>query len=185
MMNTMRNTMAAVLLLLAAGPLAAQDWQEAIKDKPGYVDFGNLTELMGEEPKVEVMLGGPLITFLAEASREEDPQLADMLNGLAAIRVNVFELNDGDTKAARARVEEIAGKLTREKWERTVKVNDEDSPVNMFVRTDGSKIAGLAVMVVSGDSEAVFINVVGDVDPAALGKLAGKFGVSVSAIADQ
>lgn len=174
----------AILLLLTAGPLAAQSWQETIKSHPGYVDFGNLTEVMGEEPKVEVMLGGPLITFLAEASRQEDPELADMLQGLSAIRVNVFKLDNGDTKAARQRVEEIAGRLSRQDWERTVKVNDEKSPVNMFIRTDGDNIAGLAVMVVSGDSEAVFINVVGDVNPAALGKLAGKFGVSVDAIAN-
>lgn len=183
-MKTFRALLACVLLA-TAGTIAAQDWQETLRAQPGYVDFGDLSALLGEEPKVEVMLGGPLITFLAEASRGEDPEMADMLSGLTAIRVHVFELDNGDTKAARERVEELSRRLVQDNWQRTVKVNDKDSPVNMFVRTDGNNIAGLAVMVVSGDSEAVFINIVGNVDPVALGRLASKFGVSVDAIAGQ
>jgi len=174
--------LAAATLFLAAGPLAAQDWQDAVKSKPGYVDFGDLSKELGEEPKVEVMLGGPLISFLAEASREDDPELADMLKGLAAVRVNVFELKEGDAKVARDRVNQVAKKLAGEHWQKTISVNDDENPVSMFIRTEGDKISGLAMMVVSGDREAVFINVVGDVDPAALGKLAAKLGVSVKGL---
>lgn len=169
---------AAILAALFCGPVFAQDWMDNLPAKAGYVDFGNLTELFGQEPKVEVMLGGPLVTFLAEASRQEDPELAKMLEGLTAISVNVYELGEGDRQAARERVETLAQRLRDQQWQRTVKVNEGDSRVQMFMRTDGNQIAGLALMVLGGDSEAVFINVVGDVDPAALGKLAGKFGVS-------
>lgn len=169
---------AAFIAALGSGSLKAQDWMDTLPSKAGYVDFGNLTELFGQEPKVEVMLGGPLVTFLAEASRQEDPELAKMLDGLTAITVNVYELDEGDKTAARDRVEELATRLRDEQWQRTVRVNDEDSRMHMFMKTDGPQIAGLALMVLGGDSEAVFINVVGNVDPAALGKLAGKFGVS-------
>lgn len=168
---------AALLAAVSSGPVMAQDWMDTLPSKPGYVDFGNLTELFGEEPKVEVMLGGPLVTFLAEATRQEDPELAKMLDGLTAITVNVYELDEGDTKAARDRVEALAARLRDDQWQRTVRVTEETSRMHMFMKPDGSQISGLALMVVDG-SEAVFINVVGDVDPAALGKLAGKFGVS-------
>lgn len=178
MKHLTEKIIAAILAAFCCGPVMAQDWMEGLPSKPGYVDFGNLTELFGQEPKVEVMLGGPLVTFLAEASRQEDPELAKMLDGLTAISVNVYELDQGDAQAARDRVEQLAGRLSDQKWQRTVKVSEEDSRVQMFMRTDGDQIAGLALMVLDGDSEAVFINVVGNVDPAALGKLAGKFGVS-------
>lgn len=178
MKHLTETIMATILAALFCGPVLAQDWMEGLPSKPGYVDFGNLTQLFGEEPKVEVMLGGPLVTFLAEASREEDPELAKMLDGLTAISVNVYELEEGDREAARERVSTLAQRLGDEQWQRTVKVNEGDSRVHMFMKTDGDQIAGLALMVLGGDTEAVFINVVGDVDPAALGKLAGKFGVS-------
>lgn len=178
MKHLTETIMATILAALFCGPALAQDWMEGLPSKPGYVDFGNLTQLFGEEPKVEVMLGGPLVTFLAEASREEDPELAKMLDGLTAISVNVYELEEGDREAARERVSTLAQRLGDEQWQRTVKVNEGDSRVHMFMKTDGDQIAGLALMVLGGDTEAVFINVVGDVDPAALGKLAGKFGVS-------
>lgn len=178
MKHLTEKIIAAILAALCCGPVMAQDWMDGLPSKPGYVDFGNLTELFGQEPKVEVMLGGPLVTFLAEASRQEDPELAKMLDGLTAISVNVYELDQGDAQAARDRVEQLAGRLSDQQWQRTVKVNEEDSRVQMFMRTDGDQIAGLALMVLGGDSEAVFINVVGNVDPAALGKLASKFGVS-------
>lgn len=178
-MKRIKSTVIAAFLAVACtGPVLAQDWTESLPSKAGYVDFGNLTELFGHEPKVEVMLGGPLVTFLAEASRQEDPELAEMLDGLTAITVNVYDLDEGDTNAARDRVEELAARLGDQQWQRTVRVTEEDSRMHMFVKSDGPKIAGLALMVLSDDSEAVFINVVGDVDPAALGKLAGKFGVS-------
>lgn len=180
MKHLVEKILVALFAALLCGPVLAQDWMDTLPDKPGYVDFGDLTELFGNEPKVEVMLGGPLVTFLAEASREEDPELAKMLEGLTAISVNVYELDEGDSKAARDRVEELAGRLRDQKWQRTVKVTEEDSRVHMFMKTDGNQIAGLTLMVVGGDSEAVFINVVGNVDPAALGKLAGKFGVSAN-----
>lgn len=173
-----RVLIAAAAAVLATGPVMAQDWMDTLPSEAGYVDFGNLTELFGEEPKVEVMLGGPLVTFLAEASRQEDPELAKMLDGLKAISVNVYSLDKGDTKAADNRVEELANRLRDDRWQRTVRVNDENSRVHMFMKTDGGQIAGLALMALDGDTEAVFINVVGNVDPAALGKLAGKFGVS-------
>lgn len=178
-MNRITTTLiAAFLAVMGSGPVMAQDWMDTLPSKAGYVDFGNLTELFGDEPKVEVMLGGPLVTFLAEASRQEDPELAKMLDGLTAISVNVYELDEGDRQAARDRVETLAERLRDDRWQRTVRVNEEDSRVHMFMKTEGEEIAGLALMVLGGDSEAVFINVVGNVDPAALGKLAGKFGVS-------
>lgn len=180
MKHLTEKIIAAILAALCCGPVFAQDWMDNLPDKPGYVDFGNLTDLFGREPKVEVMLGGPLVTFLAEASRQEDPELAKMLDGLTAISVNVYELDQGDTEAARERVEQLAGRLRDQQWQRTVKVTDEDSRVHMFMKTDGNQIAGLTLMVLGSDSEAVFINVVGNVDPAALGKLAGKFGVSTN-----
>lgn len=180
MKHLTEKIIAAILAVLTCGPVFAQDWMDGLPSKPGYVDFGNLTELFGEEPKVEVMLGGPLVTFLAEASRQEDPELAKMLEGLTAISVNVYELGEGDREAARERVSTLARRLGDEQWQRTVKVTEGDSRVHMFMKTDGDQIAGLALMVLGGDTEAVFINVVGDVDPAALGKLAGKFGVSAN-----
>lgn len=179
MKRVLETLLALILALSAVPPIQAQDWLENLKAQPGYVDFGNLSETLGAEPKVQIALGGPMLNFLASASGEDDPEMAKMLQNLSGIRVNVFELNNGDAEAARARVHALAQQLVDNQWQPTVQVNDPKSPMNLFIKPAGDHIAGLAMMVVSGDSQAVFINVVGNVDPAALGRLAGELGISM------
>lgn len=169
----------AVAGAVMALPAIGAEWEEQIKTEPGYVDFGNLQGLTDTEPKVAVSLGGPLLTFLREATREEEPELAGMLDGLKGVRVSVYPLNGDDTEAIKERVKSLADELAGAAWERTVKVEDDSDLVHMYLKMQQDSIAGLTLMVVEPGSEAVFINVIGSIDPAALGRLVSKFGVSV------
>ena len=48
------------------------------------------------------------------------------------------------------------------------------------MKTVGSKVAGMAVMVIEPGSDAVFMNIVGEIDPAQLGQVASRFGVDIN-----
>lgn len=176
-MNAHRILLTGLLgfLLLAASPTRAADPSGA----PGYVDFGDLETLTGNAPKVEVDLGGPMIRFLAAASREAEPDVADMMSKLKSIRVNVFELAPGSAEATSDQVQSLAADLEANDWERAVVVREEgDAIVHMYMKLDGEDVVGMTFMAMDhGSDEAIFINIVGEVDPEKLGKLAAKFGV--------
>jgi hypothetical protein len=77
-------------------------------------------------------------------------------------------------------IEDASRKLEGDGWQRTVYVRDGTDRVRIYMKPGDPQaakpeIAGFVVMVVD-DSDAVFINVAGPVDPEQLGRLAGGFG---------
>ena len=165
---------AGVTLLLLSDAVQAADPSDA----PGFVDFGDLETLTGNPPRVEVDLGGPMIRFLAAASREAEPDVAEMMSRLKSVRVSVFDLAPGSEEATHLKVQSLAADLEARDWERAVVVREEgETIVHMYMKFDGDDVVGLTFMAVDDDDEAIFINIVGEVDPAVLGKLAAKFGV--------
>lgn len=171
-MRTLMST-AATLLLFSLAAHAADP-----SDAPGFVDFGDLETLTGSAPRVEVDLGGPMIRFLAAASREAEPDVADMMSKLKSVRVSVFELAPGSEEATHLKVQSLAADLEARDWERAVVVREEgEAIVHMYMKLDGEDVVGLTFMAMDDDNEAIFINIVGEVDPEKLGKLAAKFGV--------
>lgn len=167
----MKYLLAALLLALAFSANG-----QALTDQPGYVDFGELTGL-GLEPQVEVSLGSALIGFLVAAAEDEDPELAKTLGRLKSIRLNVFELPEQDVASVKARVNTLVGNLKADAWEPAVSINSEDSTIHMYMKTSGDKVAGMTVMMIDSSGEAVFMNIVGEIDPTQLGKVAARFGV--------
>ncbi len=51
-----------------------------------------------------------------------------------------------------------------------MQVNEEDEQVMIYMKMDGDNMEGLTVMVVD-EEEAVFVNVIGQLNPAELGKV--------------
>lgn len=164
----------AYMLLLLALTFGAHG--QALTDQPGYVDFGEFAGL-GLEPQVEVSLGSALIGFLAAAAQEEDPELATTLRRLRSIRLNVFELPEQDVASVKARVNTLVSTLKADAWEPAVSVKGEDATIHLYMKTVNDKVAGMTVMMIDSSGEAVFMNIVGEIDPAQLGKVAARFGV--------
>jgi len=96
------------------------------------------------------------------------------------VRVLVYENIDASAKAVGQFVEDASHKLEGDGWQRTVYVHDGDDKVRIYMKPGDPKaakpqVAGFVVMVVD-NSDAVFINVAGPIDPEQLGKLAGGIG---------
>lgn len=159
---------AAVLLL--ALPASAQEVS-------GYVDFGDLAGL-GVDPEVEISLGGALLGFLSAATAEEDKELAQTLGRLSSIKLSVFDLPSTSVDDARKRVASIVDRLEADDWEPAVSVRATESTVHFYMKMDGDRVAGMTVMLVSNDGEAIFMNIVGQIDPTQLGRVAARFGVA-------
>jgi hypothetical protein len=171
-----RILLGTALLLGASMSIQASD---SLSAQPGYVDFGDLSAISANEPAVEISLGGALLRFLAAAIANEDQELADTLGKLRSIRISVFELQPEDLTDATARAIAISKQLEADGWEGAVVVNSKDSLIRMYMKTHKDRVAGMTVMVIEPESDAVFINIVGEIDPAQLGRITNNFGVSL------
>lgn len=165
-----------VLLFLFALSLTAQ--QKDFTKEPGYVDFGELAEFETGEAVTEVYIDETLLQMVAKMTKEKEPEMADLLNGLKLVKVNSYEISDENETEILNRMENIAQKLNGTKWQRMVKRKAKDETVYVFVRTGNTeKFTGLVVLAFDKPGEAAFINIVGDIDLASIGKLSNKFDI--------
>jgi len=161
------------LLSLPAIALAQED---ELKDLPGYVDFGDLSAMYGE-PKVIINLGGTMLNFVSMMSASDSPDTADMISKLKGVRVQIFEI-DENIDEAKGQFKEVKGNLNASGWEPIVQVNEDDEQVLIYMKMEGQNMEGMTVMIV-GDDEAVFVNVIGQLNPAELGKVMDVLDVDV------
>lgn len=157
----------ALVLSLIFAAQAAWSADEANADMPGYVDFSALSQSYGE-PRVMVNLGGSLLKLVG-AMKHDDPMAEETLRSLDAVRIHVYD-TAGDTRSAEARMDTVSDTLKGQNWEQIVRVREPDDRVNIYVKHSEDRIHGLMIMAVNLE-EAVFVNVLGDIDPTQLNEV--------------
>jgi glyceraldehyde-3-phosphate dehydrogenase/erythrose-4-phosphate dehydrogenase len=101
---------------------------------------------------------------------EKDP--AKLLRNLQGVRVNVIGLTDENREDTKNRIEAVRSQLSNSGWDRIVTVKDGSEDVGVFVKLRGEEaIEGVVVTIVNGDREAVFVNVVGNIQPEQIAKV--------------
>jgi hypothetical protein len=178
----MKQLIAAVGLTFFTATFAATGsaGDAAIESEPGYVDFGALTAAYGE-PRVMINIGGSLLQ-LARAMEHDDPATDKALENLESVRIQVYNTL-GNTADAEARMSDVRARLAPQQWEQIVRVRDTQEAVDIYVKHGEERIHGLVLMAVNGE-EAVFINVIGDIDPAELQNIARHVDVDVDVDVD-
>ena len=155
--------------------------QRGVRSDAGYVNLealGNLDDLIGKKPSIEVNVEGALMKLVAEASRMEDPELADLLLKLRGVYVLGYDVSLADRDPVKERANLMGDRLVAQGWDSVVRVRDEDEHVQMFVRFVNDSVSGIVVMSIEKDSEeTVFVNIVGDIDPAQIGRIGRKFNI--------
>ena len=155
----------------------------AFADSKGQIDFADLSSYYGE-PKVEINLSSSLMNMVGSFARSEDPEVAEILSNLEFIKVRVYNLN-GKVEKATTTINAVSKKLKADKWETLVTVNDneENKKVRIFSKTTNNIIDGIVVMVVSPEKEAgeaVFINIVGEIDPNKIAKITDNLDIDIN-----
>lgn len=165
----------ACLTGLMALPLMAQE--DALKDYPGYVDFGELTAIFGD-PTVQISVGSSLLGLVGSLSAEEDPEAAELFNRLDGVRVSVFE-TETMAEGAVDFIKNVSAELSGIGWEPVVTVNTNEEQVRIFMKISGDQVDGITVMAVE-ETEAVFVNVIGSIDPKELGRVMDNFDIDLN-----
>ena len=175
-MKTKALSKILTLFLTAMLALPAMAQEDALKAFPGYVDFGELNSIFGE-PTVQISIGASLLGLVGSLSASEDPEAAEMFKRLNGVRVNVFENQEIPAEGLDF-VKDISAQLSDRGWESVVTVNSEEEQVRIFMMINGDQVEGITVMAVE-ESEAVFVNVIGNINPAELEKVMSNFDVDL------
>jgi hypothetical protein len=152
--------------------------QEDYSGEPGYFDFGDLSVFEKGDGVTEVYLESNILRMVAAITEDEEPELSAMLYGLKLVKVNVFEVSDKNETAIRNRIDELNKRLASQKWDGIVKSRGGNEVVNVYIKTSSKNaIDGLVVTTIDKNGEAVFVNIVGNIDLKKIGKLGAKFDI--------
>jgi hypothetical protein len=147
-----------------------------VTNEPGYFDLGDLSSLESSTGVTEIILEEDLLSVLATISNEKDPNIMAILHGLKLVKANVYKVNDGNMDELKDRVNEIDSRILNSDWKRIVRTRSSEEIANVYIRlNDNKQIVGLVVTSVEQGGDAAFVNIVGNIDLATIGKLGKKF----------
>jgi len=161
---------ALAALVLAAGLQAANP-------PAGEIDFGKFSP-EGSSEFVEVNINNNLISMVTRLAGKDEPEVAEILKGLKSIRVNVIGLNDKNREDMTERIKAVRSQLDGSGWERVVTVLKDENDVGVYMKLRGDQaVEGVVVTVLDGKKNAVFVNIVGDIQPDKLAVVGERFDI--------
>ena len=174
MKNLLRFSIAAAIVSLALTTFASAADSEA-----GAVDIGQLMP-SAKGQFVEINLSPAMLKFVARIAAKQEPETAELIRNLKSIRVNVVAMDDSNRASTVDRIESVRRKLEGEGWTKMVTVRERDNGdnVDVHVKQRGEEaIDGLVVTVLDRKGEAVFVNIVGNINADQLATIADKFDI--------
>jgi hypothetical protein len=160
------NSLKTVMLAAAVATLAVFDNLRAQETPPGQVEFGKFTPPSAAGEYVEINVSRSLINLATTLVAKEEPEIANLLRNLIAVRVNVVTMDAGNRAEVEQQARAVRQDLEKKGWEKVVNARKEKEDVSIFVKTSGGEsVQGLAVVVIEAEKQAVFVNVVGDIRP--------------------
>jgi hypothetical protein len=173
----MKSVLRSTLLAAVCAAGLALTANRATAAEPGVVDFGPLLAGAASTKNVEINLPEPLLNFAATIAKCQDADAAALIKDLKQIRVNVLGMDEKNRADLTERVGKIRATLAAEGWHRAVNVQDNGDDVAIFVKLGrNSAIEGLTITVLSKSDDAVFVNIVGNIDPSRIAALGERDG---------
>jgi hypothetical protein len=170
LLNSRRITRAALQLLSITSLAIALSacGLTAPRSNDGYADLESLG--MRDTDKVMTLSIGPTLLRFAASHVDDDPEVRELLKALDGVRIRIYEIN-GDTGRVAARIDNMSRHLQDDGWEPVMLIREEDEATHMLLRTVDGQIRGMTVLVSDGESEAVVINLMGEIKPQQFGEV--------------
>jgi hypothetical protein len=163
MKSTLLSLLLCTLLALASAPAAAAD--------SGRIDLAPLAATLDAKPRVNINFGPAMMAGFAETLRQSSPDLAEILQSVTGLRLMVFE--NVDSTPAQAQFMSLIEQLDSSGWTPALKVDDDDTLVDLYLNESGQLVKGMVLLVRDGKDTVVMANIHGDLDAVSIGKLIG------------
>ena len=153
----------------------------APRSNDGYADLESLG--MRDTDNVMTLSIGPALLHFAASHVDDDPEVQGLLKGLDGVRIRIYEIN-GDAGRVATRMDNMSRHLQDDGWEPVLLIREEDETTHMLLRVVDEQICGMTVLVSDGDSEAVVINLMGEIQPQQFGDVMLALDVDTPGIED-
>lgn len=107
---------------------------------------------------------GPTLLHFTAGFLDDDPETRELLRSLDGVRVRIYEI-DGDPRRVAQRISVMSEHLQDDGWAPVLLLRDEGEEVHMLMREVDGQICGMTVLVSDGESEAVIVNLMGEIRP--------------------
>ena len=174
MKNLLRSSLSAATLSLALATFSSSAETES-----GAIDIGQLMP-SAKGQYVEINLSSAMLKFAARIAARQEPEAAELIRGLKSIRVNVVGMDDSNRDSTIEQIESVRRKLETQGWTKMVTVREKNGGdnVDIHVKQNGEEsIDGLVVTVIDRKGEAVFVNIVGNINADQIAQIADKFDI--------
>jgi len=174
MNNLIRSSLATATLSLALTTFAS-----AAEAQSGAIDIGQLMPA-AKGQFVEINLSSAMLKFAARIAARQEPEAAELIRNLKSIRVNVVGLDDTNRDSTIEQIEGVRRKLEAQGWTKMVTVREKNGGDNVDVHVmqrGEESIDGLVVTVLDKKGEAVFVNIVGNINADQIAQIADKFDI--------
>jgi hypothetical protein len=138
----------------------------APRSSEGFADLESLG--MRDTDTVMTLSIGPSLLHFAAGHVDDEPELRELLKNLDGVRIRIYEIN-GDASRVTSRINAMSGHLQDDGWEPVMLIREENEATHMLIRTVDQQICGMTVLVTDGDTEAVVINLMGEIQPQQFG----------------
>lgn len=132
----------------------------------GYADLESLG--MKDVDNVLTLSIGPSLLRFAASHIDDEPELQDLLKSLDGVRIRIYEI-DGDAARVASRMSTMNRHLQEDGWEPVLSIRQDSETTYMLLRTVNGQICGMTVLVSDGDTEAVVVNLMGEIKPEQFG----------------
>jgi len=154
--------LAGITVLLSACGLTAP------RSSEGFADLESLG--VRDTDSVMTLSLGPSVLRFAASHIDDEPETRELLKSLDGVRIRIYEI-DGDAGRVATRIEDMSQHLQDDGWEPVMLVREENETTHMLLRTVDGRICGMTVLVSDGESEAVVVNLMGDIKPDQFGEV--------------
>lgn len=165
-----------ITLLLYIYSFTYSQQKSEYKNNPDYYNFDKLDSYNKLGKKAEIALSRPLLELASKMDTSEDNQLSELLKNLFFIRIDVFPVTDKNIGKFQSIISKISDELQSKKWSQLAYVKEKKEIFEIYARLKKDKLSGIVVMVL-GPKEAVFSNIVGEIDLNQIGKLGSNFNI--------
>jgi len=161
-MSTFSNPRRTVVFAAALALLMTGCGLTAPRGSDGFANLDSLG--LSDTDRVFSLSLGPAILGFAANHVDDDPETQALLRNLDGVRIRIYEV-DGDPLRVAARMSRMSDKLQADGWEPVMLVRQPDQQAHMLLRIVDGRIHGMTVLVLDDESEAVVINLMGDIQP--------------------
>ena len=167
--------LASLMLALSGCGLTAPRGNE------GFADLDSLG--VSDTDHVLSLSIGPTLLHFAANHIDEDPETQALLRSLDGVRIRIYEI-DGDASRVAGRMERMSSRLQDDGWEAVMTIREGSEQAHMLMRTVDGRICGMTVLVSDGDSEAVIVNLMGEIQPEQFSEVMVALDVDAAGVGD-